>query len=287
MKVSDRIKDRGNLTPTENQIMHYVRENPDKAVSMSLDELSKTIYVSKSTIIRFCKKLGFHGHKELCVELAKELSTFSPDNTEIDVSMPFSAKDTHAEAARKMMNLHYKAVNDTFSVIDTEPLYELAKTIFEGKTVLVYAIGESNLCAQDFSFRLQSLGYSVYTNTVPDSILIKAFSQNVNTAALFISYSSRDPVLAQAARILNEKNVPVFLVSGPSVSTLKKLADTVIEVGFYEPQPRHITIGSRCAVFYILDVLYAMVFDMDVEKHTALLKADSEFRRRPDNGDAF
>ena len=33
-------------------------------------------------------------------------------------------------------------------------------------------------------------------------------------------------------------------------------------------------------MFYILDVLYAVVFNLDADKHTAMLKADYEYRRR-------
>ena len=72
----------------------------------------------------------------------------------------------------------------------------------------------------------------------------------------------------------------ISLISGPSASSLKRLADTVIEVGFYEPQPREVVLGSRNAMFYILDVLYAVVFNLDADKHTAMLKADYEYRRR-------
>ena len=41
----DRIKDRASLTPTENEIVKYIRVRPEKVVDMSLEELSDTIYV--------------------------------------------------------------------------------------------------------------------------------------------------------------------------------------------------------------------------------------------------
>jgi DNA-binding MurR/RpiR family transcriptional regulator len=247
---------------------------------MSLDELASTIYVSKSTIIRFCKKLGFHGHKELCVEVAKELNTLGADDIEVDVSMPFSRKDTPMEAARKMMQLSYKAINDTFSGIVMEPLMELASLIHEGRPFTVYAYGENFLPALDISTRLQALGYQISISNIPGTNTGRAISQAPSSAALLISYSGREPMLAQCARILLEKNIPVFLISGPSASSLKRLVDTVIEAGFYEPQPREVVLGSRTALLYILDVLYALVFNLDTEKHTAMLKADYEYRRR-------
>ena len=59
MKIADKIKNREEFTPTENTIAKYLQENSRDVVGMSLDELANTLYVSKSSIIRFCKKLGF------------------------------------------------------------------------------------------------------------------------------------------------------------------------------------------------------------------------------------
>lgn len=288
MKIIDRIKDRGSLTPTENQIVRFIRKSPEKVVNMPLDEFAETIYVSKSTIIRFCKKLGFHGHKELCVELAKELNTFAAEENEIDVSMPFSKTDSPMDAARKMMTLTYKAVNDTYTGLAIDQLSELAKLIYEGRPFTIYALGENYLPAQDISMRLQTLGYSVNAVQMPGMTLSKALCQSEGSTALFISYSGREPALAQSARILAEKNIPVYLLCGPGSSALKRLADTVIEIGFYEPQPRNVILGSRSALFYALDVLYALVFNLDADRHTALLKADADYRRRSaDNMEAL
>ena len=62
----------------------------------------------------------------------------------------------------------------------------------------------------------------------------------------------------------------------------------MIEIGFYEPQPRNVILGSRSALFYTLDVLYALVFNLDADRHTALLKADADYRRRSaDNMEAL
>ena len=63
MRISSKIKDRESFTPTENEIIRFIQTNSDQAVNMTLDELAETIYVSKSTIIRFCKKLE-HVHRK-------------------------------------------------------------------------------------------------------------------------------------------------------------------------------------------------------------------------------
>ncbi|MDQ7797089.1 MAG: RpiR family transcriptional regulator, partial [Spirochaetia bacterium] len=45
----------------ERRIADYILANPAKAVHPSIEELSESIGVSVSTLVRFVKKLGFKG----------------------------------------------------------------------------------------------------------------------------------------------------------------------------------------------------------------------------------
>ena len=94
MRIIDQIRNRESFTPTENTLAKYLEENSRQVVNMSLEQLANTLYVSKSSIIRFCKKLGFKGHKELCVKLAKEMDTFVYDSELVNPSNPYRENDT-------------------------------------------------------------------------------------------------------------------------------------------------------------------------------------------------
>lgn len=280
MKIIDKIKEREILTPTENQIAEYIRSHPGDVVNMTLDELAESIYVSKSTIIRFCKKIGFHGHKELCVELARELHAFEADDVELDVSMPFARGESIQTTARKMMALNYKAIADTYQGLDYETLHTIAKAVRKRRKVAVYALEENYLAAMDFSIRLQTLGYHCSIASFPGMTIQCALSHREDTAALFISYGGREAPLLASARILGERRIPVFLITGPISSPIRRLSSQTAEVSFYEPFPKTSAIGSRAGISLMMDILYAMIFNMDYEKNMAVLNANAEYRRR-------
>ena len=280
MKIIDKIKERETLTPTENQIAEYIRSHPGDVVNMNLDELAEAIYVSKSTIIRFCKKIGFHGHKELCVELARELHAFEADDIELDVSMPFAKGESIQTTARKMMALNYKAIADTYQGLDYDILLTIARSIRDRRKVALYALDENYLEAMDFSARLQSLGYQCNIANFPGMTIQCALSHREDTAALFISYSGRESSLLAGARILNERRIPFFMITGPISSTLRKLSSQTVEVSFYEPFPKASAIGSRAGISLLMDIRYAMIFNMDFDKNMAIMNANSEYRRR-------
>ena len=94
MRIIDKIRNRENFTPTESALASYLQEHPKEATNLSLNELSDTLHASKSSIIRFCKKLGYKGHKELCVQLAKELDTFVFNGKELNYSVPYELSDS-------------------------------------------------------------------------------------------------------------------------------------------------------------------------------------------------
>ncbi|MBQ9824814.1 MAG: MurR/RpiR family transcriptional regulator [Solobacterium sp.] len=284
MKIVDRLKNRETLTPTENEIAVYIRTNPAKAVSMSLEEFSDTIYVSKSTIIRFCKKFGFHGHKELCVELAKELNTFASDEEDADLSAPYSKGDSAAETARKMTALSHRAVNDAYSSLSYDSLAEMARMIRNAQAVTLYANEETWLAVTDLTYRLQLLGYHVQNTASPVSPLRTASSQRENVPALFVTGSTREPLLLQSARILNERKIPVCLISGPNIGTLGKLAAVSAEVSVYEPQPKFGASASRTGTFLALDILYGIIFNLDYEKNQAALSNAPDSRPAAQEG---
>ena len=53
------------LTSKELEILRYVLENSSDVESMSIQQLAENISYSTSTILRFCRKLGFKGYPEL------------------------------------------------------------------------------------------------------------------------------------------------------------------------------------------------------------------------------
>ena len=62
-----------NLTQTEQEILNYFEQNPSSAAYMSLQELSRVLYTSNATIVRFCQKLGLWGYNDFKYQLRREL----------------------------------------------------------------------------------------------------------------------------------------------------------------------------------------------------------------------
>lgn len=271
MRIVDKMKDRKSLTPTENEIAKYIMDHVRTVVNLSLDDFSKEIFVSKSTIIRFCKKLGFNGHKELCVELAKELNTFIVGDHELSTSMPFHHEDDVVMIADKVLALHYRGLSEGYHDIDPATVNQIAMKLDQYKVIYIYAMEDTYTLALSFAMQLQGIGKTVVYVSMPGICVQQAIAQPMESISLFITYYGGYAALTQAARVCSEKKIPVILIQGPFETNVKKFASMNVELTYYEPEPKVGYFGSHVAIKLVLDILYACIFELHHQYHMGLI----------------
>jgi DNA-binding MurR/RpiR family transcriptional regulator len=267
MRIIDQIHERSAFTPTEREIATFLEENSKEATNLSLDELSERIFVSKSTVIRFCKKLGFKGHKELCVELAKELSTYLMDDRRIDASFPYKLGDDKKMLADKVYALNYGALVQTYQDLDLDQLYRMAKTMHEKKAIRVYSFDDNVNVVQAFTDAMREIGANINLCPFSSMSIQQAASQTPDSVALFVTYHTREASAIQSAKILSGRKVPLFVITGPFKGMLSTYAQEKVSASIYEGEPKSVSISSRNAICLILDILYSYYYSFDIEKH--------------------
>lgn len=284
MRIIDKLKNRESLTPTENAIAVYLQENSREATNMSLNELASALHASKSSIIRFCKKLGFKGHKELSVELAKELDSFVYHDRELDLSVPFMIKDDPKTIADKTFTLVSGALNDTWNDLDSEYIYRISRMIYEKKNLYVYAGEDGYLLARDFTLKLETIGFHVYLKATPGMNIQQACIEESESIALFVYYDESSDELLKIAQILSNKNIPIITLTGPEKGSVTKYASESITVSYFEPSPKIAGFGSFTALQLLLNIIYANIFCMDYEKNISTIHNLNESRKKVMNG---
>jgi RpiR family carbohydrate utilization transcriptional regulator len=268
MRIVDQIRDRASYTPTESAIAAYVGEHARDVVNLSLEQLAERLFVSKSTVIRFCKKLGYKGHKEFTVELARELDTFMLHDEEMDPSNPYTEKDDARSIAEKTFALHKAALTETWQEMDWDAMESIA-ILLHDKPCTIYAVREMYLNALNFAGQLKDLGLNCDVVRMPGGTRQEALRQKPGSIALFLSYREAETELVDGARILKDRGIPLYLITGPLKGPLGRYADQTIRLSYYEPEPKQVACGSRTAVLLVLDILYGIIFRMDYDENTA------------------
>ena len=81
------------LSAGQRKVAEYILNNKDAVTKLKIQELADILFISKSSIHRFVKKIGFNGFNDLKVSIAKENADLLENNSYINVNYPFQAKD--------------------------------------------------------------------------------------------------------------------------------------------------------------------------------------------------
>lgn len=275
MLIIEQIKKRENFTPTENQLAEYILAHNREVMGMSLDELSENAYVSKSTIIRFCKKLGFKGHKELCIELAREVNSFLlQSDEEISAKDFFNANDNKNSIAERLLAMSYRSMNETFQNLNIENIYDAAKEIYNANRVFIFGLKNYYPVSLDLQLKLIQIKKDASIISGPGTLVDGAAALNSNCVVIIISYEGKGDTLVQACQSLKEKNIPIILLTGPDSGSLETYAKCIIRTQYNEKMPSVGKIGSITCMNLLVNILYLYVFSMNYENNLSNYKEE-------------
>ena len=57
------------FTNSEKKIFEYIEKNPENIIHMNIRDISNEIKIGETTVIRFCKKIGFKGYHDFKISL--------------------------------------------------------------------------------------------------------------------------------------------------------------------------------------------------------------------------
>lgn len=106
MQLEERVHLHYNdLNESDLHIWHYIKDHKEKCSKMTIEELGKVCNVSRTTILRFSKKLGFEGFTEFKYHLKKEKSFDNcMDSNLVDVDAMF---DNHIRILEDLKSRNY------------------------------------------------------------------------------------------------------------------------------------------------------------------------------------
>ena len=142
----------------EQAIAHWLQNNPDQVVNMKLSVIAKTVNVSESAIIRFCKKMGFHGYKDFQLAFVTENELRRRQKRNVDFNYPFAPNESVADIIRNHAELIKETIDVCYSSIPRDRLMRAADWIYHSRHLYLYGAGDSYITALSFSNRLIKLG---------------------------------------------------------------------------------------------------------------------------------
>jgi len=245
------------LSSSEKKVADFVLEHHQETIRMTLADVAQECGVSDTTVLRFCRSIGYKRWLEFKIDLTQTLPNL-PEQILDEVI----EGDSPGQIARKVFNSSIQALSDTMAVIDESSYAQAINLINAADRILIIGVGTSGPMANEMYNRFLRLGLNCHVQT--DSYIQVMESALLSTQDLVIVISqtgdSGDPL--RTTSLAKSKGCSVIVITGNTASKLTDLADVVLLSVSHETRAE--TIASRIAQYAIIHALYVGLAMQDV-----------------------
>nr|WP_297279472.1 MurR/RpiR family transcriptional regulator [uncultured Butyricicoccus sp.] len=240
MKMDERFNTyRHQLSETDMLIWNYIQKHRSACVNLSIEQLGEKCSVSRTTVLRFAKKLGYHGYRDMrvCMELEQEKTELPSD------------------FISQTCTIYKQAIDE----ISTADFTALLKRIDEAQNLYICSSGMvQDAVANEMRRMFLSADKWFYPINGPSegSVMLENVTQQDLVVMLSLSGESRK--IVELAHALQVRNVPMVSITQLRDNTLAQIADIQL---YITTTPVHQQKSQRpylptTSFFILIELLY-------------------------------
>lgn len=237
------------LSRSEKRVANWVLQHPKEATNATLAHIASECETSEPTVLRFCRRMGLGGFRELGIRLAESLS--APGSY---VHRDVSPDDSTSDAAMKVMDASIQALMEMRGQLSAMPIDEAAQAMASARQIAFAGLGASGHVARDATHKFFRLG--IPCSSLLDTPMIAQFAAiaEPDDVLVLLSHTGRWPEFVQAAGIARERGATVVAITNPE-SKLSKSASILFPCRLIEDTNVFTPTSSRLGQLALLDAL--------------------------------
>lgn len=244
------------MTPVERRIAQFMLENPNKVINMPVKEIAKNASTSDAAIVRFAKRIGLQGIKELKVELAKELHTLEQEKISRVIELE---EDTHAEIFDKVFKNTIQALYNTEKIVNRKRMQEAAQHIVKADNTFIFGVGDSANVGHDMEQKLHRVNINAFFTADKYLCMTRLTNAKQNDVLFVITLSGKTQEVIEIVKLAKKLGVMTIILTQNHSSIAKRNSDIAIEITEEETNIQYMNMTSRIAQLVICDVLFFYV----------------------------
>jgi len=249
------------FTKSEKTLYQYLKTNINDIIYMSVTELAERIEVGESTILRFCRKVGFTGYQDFKLNVAQHMGIHQNIEVENDKSLNQIIADA-------LVNSIYKSS----MLINQEDLRETVGMINSANRVLFYGVGSSGVAAEEAKNRFMRIGrkYDAFTDSHFMMMISSTLGPGDLVVAFTLSGGTKDVV--DACRVATTYGAKVIAITSYLKSPITKYAEKTILTSGREGPMEGGSLYAKISQLYIIDLLFSYTAQADLEQSKEYMK---------------
>jgi len=261
------------LSPAEQRVARVIIDEVATAARLTITDLAERARSSESTVIRFCRAMGFGGYSELRLTLAAEAGrAYDAAGTE-PVDSDISASDDLAQVVKKIAFADARAVEETALQIDIAVLEQVVDLVVAARRVDIYGVGASAFVASDFQQKLHRIGRIAYAWSDTHVALTSAALLDERDVAFGISHTGSTTDTIEAFAEAGRHGARTVALTNFPKSPIARVADLVLTTAARETTFRSGAMASRLAQLTVIDCVFVGVAQRTYPQTRAALDA--------------
>ena len=245
------------LPPAEQRVAKLLLADPRAFANLPVSELADRSHVSKPTVVRFCRSVGYDGLADFKLKLAGSVNEGVPF-----VHRAVDEDDKPGDLIVKVVDnavaalLHYR--NDAASHAFERAIAALSEAGRQARRIEFYGVGNSGIVAQDAQHKFFRLGINTFACSDGHVQLMSATMLGPGDCAVIISNSGRSRDLMDAAEIARKKGATTIIIttSGSPLAQMGQLPGQILlAVDHPEDYDRYSPMVSRLLHLTVVDIL--------------------------------
>lgn len=265
------------LGPAETRVAEVLLRDPEAGVSGTAATLGERAQVSRASVVRLAKTLGFAGLPALRVRLAQDLSRRAVELERSDIAEgTIVASDPLPELVAKVAFHEARTIEETARSLDLDALDRVAHAVAESHHVVVLGVGASGLAAADLAQKFQRIGLMCLSAADTHVQMTHAALADERTTAIAFSFSGGTVDVVRALEVAARAGARTVAITNDPRSPLAGTAQEVLRTPAREATLRAAALASRMAQLAVVDFLFMRVGQLRFDDLGQALRATRE-----------
>lgn len=238
------------FTKSEQKVASIVLQQTESVIYSSVIDLAEKAGVGETTVLRFCRKIGFRGYQEFKLALAQEL-VHPVKNLHDQVA----ENDSLGTLTQKVTSTNKQAIEATSALLDEGVLERCVELLHKAKTIHFYGVGTSAVTAQDAKYTCLRIGLRVdaFNESHLQAMAAATLGPGDVAVGLSVSGSTKDTI--DSLKVAKQAGATVICITHYRRSPITNVADFTLLTAAQEGPLQGGSLAAKIAQLHVLDVI--------------------------------
>lgn len=239
------------LTKSEQKVADYVLAHMEETIYLTVTELAEKVGVGETTVLRFCRRIGYKGYQAFKMALTQEVAKQSHESLD--------QEGDWSELQRIIQNStqsSIQALQETAKRIDETALEQAIQLILQQQRIVIYGSSMSGNTAADARNKFLRIGIvaEVYADAHLQAMSAATLTEHDLAIGISITGSTKDTM--DALQIAKENGAKIIALTHARRSPIADISDVVLLTAGRETPLQGGSMGAKISQLLVIDLLF-------------------------------